>query len=328
MNGKPVFEIPARISVINLESGFKEKLLCDGPTFSTGVCCVYTCSFCYVPGIRTLKPQEITGKHEDIVVLRTGALEQIRAKLTDRKGLSKFKRDPSDKRVIYASPLVDVAGNMQLVHETIEACKIILELTNWQIRLLSKSNLLPKIAQAFDKDELEYRARERIIFGVSTGTLDNELARVFEQGTPLPSKRIESLHWLQDNGWRTFGMICPSLPFDGENYVYFARDIAAAIRVDRCEHVWAEVINVRGDSMTRTINCLREGGYPHMADLVRTVATDGRAWEIYSRKTFEAHTRFIPPKKLRYLQYVDARNRDYWESNKHKGVILLGKGAH
>lgn len=55
-----------------------------------------------------------------------------------------------DRRVIYASPLVDVAGNLELVRETVEICRVILELTNWQIRLLSKSNLLPKIAEGLE----------------------------------------------------------------------------------------------------------------------------------------------------------------------------------
>ena len=126
--------------------------------------------------------------------------------------------------MIYASPLVDVAANMDLVRETIEACKLILENTNWQIRLLSKSNLLPKIAQAIAEldpipkwsDDFSkfgfppgkiVTAKERMIFGVSTGTFNDGLAKVFEQGCPLPSKRLESLYWLQDHGFRTFGMI-------------------------------------------------------------------------------------------------------------------------
>ena len=97
-----------------------------------------------------------------------------------------------------------------------------------------------------------------MIYGVSTGTLDDNLARSFEQGTPLPSKRVASLHWLQNNGYRTFGMICPSLP--QHEYDGFAREIRDAICAEKCEHVWAEVINVRGDSMTRTIAALRAGG--------------------------------------------------------------------
>lgn len=130
---------------------------------------------------------------------------------------------------------------MTLVKETVEVCKLILEHTNWQIRLLSKSNLLPSLAHMIDD-----QWKHRMIYGVSTGTLDDKLAKAFERGTALVSKRIESLHQLQDEGYRTFGMICPSLPQD--NYDKFAKEITRAIRVDKCEHVWAEVINLRGKS--------------------------------------------------------------------------------
>jgi len=46
MNGKPVFDVPAK-SVLNMESGFRHKLLCDGPTFTAGSACAYSCCFCY-----------------------------------------------------------------------------------------------------------------------------------------------------------------------------------------------------------------------------------------------------------------------------------------
>src|SRR5206468_4826428 len=42
-------------------------------------------------------------------------------------------------------------------------------------------------------------------------------------------------------------MICPSLP--QTNYHAFAREMSDTIRAEKCEHVWAEIINVRGDSM-------------------------------------------------------------------------------
>lgn len=357
MNGKPVFTRPAK-TVINFESAFSHKLLCDGPTFSTGDACVYKCAFCYVPDlIRKLRATPvlagIEGKHEDIVIRRGhegGMAELARQQLLDGRGRRRFQ-DPEDRRVIYSSPLVDVAGNMELVRETIEVCKVILELTNWQIRLLSKSNLLPKVAQGLEdwkregdaildsfkvpKDSLLSlalssgggegdSARERVIYGVSTGTLDDGLAQAFEEGTPLVRKRIESLHWLQDNGFRTFGMICPSLPQGaGSDYALFAQEMAAAIRAERCEHVWAEVINLRGESFTRTMAGLVAGGFTKQAELLQAVSSDKAAWELYARNTFEAHARFLPKGKLRFLQYVTPATRSWWSSQAPRGAVVL-----
>jgi len=315
MNRKPVYEVPAK-SVINFKSGFAHKLLCDGPTFSTGSACAYSCAFCYVPDLMRKSPHliGIQERHDQVVIRRRGAIAAMRAQLVDRSGRPKFK-DTNDRRVIYSSPLVDIAANMELVRETIEACNLILELTHWQIRLLSKSNLLPRIAQ-----EIASKYHNRLIFGVSTGTLDDNLARSFEQGTPLPSKRIESLHWLQDHGFRTFGMICPSLPQkDCDAFAVRMRD---AIRAEKCEHVWAEVINVRGDSMTRTVAGLRAGGFVAEADALERGREQSR-WEIYARETFRAHAKIYRPGALRYLQYVNPKTRPWWQQQQTLGAILL-----
>lgn len=44
------------------------------------------------------------------------------------------------------------------------------------------------------------RHHQHISFGFSTGTVDDRVAQAIETGTPLVSKRLESLHWLQDRG--------------------------------------------------------------------------------------------------------------------------------
>lgn len=334
MNGKPVFTIAAK-SVLNLKSGFKDKLLCDGVTFSTGTACAYSCSFCYVPSIMAKSPHlvGIGVPHSDAVIRRGGALDILRDELVLKNGKRRFP-DDNDRRVCYASPLVDVAANMDLVRETIEACKLILTHTAWQIRLLSKSNLLPKVAEgltAYANANLgeaftEAEVHARIIFGVSTGTLHDGVARAFEAGTPLVSKRIASLHWLQDQGFRTFGMICPSLPQpDAPAYTEFADEAANMIRAEKCEHVWAEVINVRGDSMKRTVDGLRAAQFRLPADLLEYVSSDRAAWELYNRETFLAHAQAYrsQPGKLRYLTYVTDATRAWWTAAVPRGAVLL-----
>lgn len=280
---------------------------------------------CYVPSMMAKAPhmQEIAADHADVVVRRANALDVLRRQLSLAKGAPRFS-DPNDRRVVFSSPLVDVAGNMDLVRETIEACRLILTLTHWQVRLLSKSNLLPKIAEALP----EYR--DRIIYGVSTGTLDNRLALAFEGGTPLVSKRLASLHWLQDNKFRTYGMICPSLPLgDDQTYARFARECSDAIRSHLCEHVWAEVINVRGESMTRTLASLVNANFIEEASLLREVSTDKEAWENYNRATFLGHAAVYDgePGKLRFLTYVTKGTTDWWTPLVPRGAVLLGKAA-
>lgn len=327
IGGKLVYEINVH-EILNFQSAFGHKLLCTGLTFSLGSACVYKCSFCYVESIVRKHPQvkklaadlaQQGLQFEDVVVIRCASLDILREQLTIRKPRSLDLRKPG---VVFTSPLVDPAPTVAMAQQTAEACRIILELTNWDIRILSKSNLLPVVAKAIPE-----RFKHRLVYGVSTGTLDDKLARTFEEATPLVSKRLESLYWLQNNGYRTFGMVCPSLPQD--DYNRFAHDAATAIRVDRCEHVWAEVINLRGRSIQRTCHALENGGYNAEAARVRAVSQKKNCleWEHYARDTFLAHTKYIPPRKLRFLQYVTPTTRPWWRSHEAHGAVLLGKAA-
>jgi DNA repair photolyase len=309
MNGKPVYAVPA-LSVLNMDSDFKHKLLCGGPTFTAGSACGYSCTFCYVPAIMR-KGHGAGLQHSEVVIRRTGAIDALVKQLS----LPSVRRRAGEPLVLYMSPLVDVAANITLRDETIEACREILARTSWHIRLLSKSNLLPSIAHALDG------YRDRLIFGVSAGTLDDGLARTFELGTALVSKRLASLHQLQDEGFRTFGMICPSLP--QTDYPAFARAMHDAIRADRCEHVWAEPMNVRDKSLNNTVAALRAGGYADDADRLHHVSTDRKAWEQYARETFGAYALLYRPGQLRFLQYVTKPTRDWWAARTAHAAALL-----
>lgn len=335
MAGKPQI-LRAAKTVLSLNAvKFEEKLLCDGITLNLGDSCVYSCQFCYVEAVmrklcskniesfnqtRPSNDSAILG-HRDVVIRRQNALELLRSQLVRKNGKPRYF-DINDKRVVFTSTLVDVAANMELLKETAAACNIILEQTNWDIRLLSKSSLLHLLVE---KGYIDQKYCQRLIFGFSTGTLDDKIASAIETGTSLVSKRLESLHWLQDNKFRTFGMICPSLP--QTDYDTFSRDICAAIRVEKCEDVWAEVINVRGSSLTRTANALRNKGFETEAKALEFSMENKKQWEDYSRATFEAHTKNIPADKLHFLQYVDARNIEWWTSKKKAGAVLLGKIA-
>ena len=291
------------------------------------------CVYCYVgPAMRKIlfrlirEYNETHGtqlEHKDFVIRRRHSLKLLAKQLQRANGTAKFS-DPSDDRVVYSSTLVDVAANMEILRETAAACILILESTHWQIRLLSKSNLLYKlIADRMIPEKYHHR----LILGFSTGTLDNRVAKAIESGTPLVSKRLEALHWLQDRGLRTFGMICPSLP--QTDYRQFSREMCEAIRVEKCEHVWAEVINVRGKSFTHTLAALHTAGLHAEALALSAVAGPGAAqrWEEYAQNTFLAHAENVPTDKLRFIQYINPKSADWWAQMRPKGAVLLGSTA-
>jgi DNA repair photolyase len=263
------------------------------------------------------KAAGLMGKRlEDVVVRRRKAIKTMRKQLTINKPAGV---DLQKKAVIYTSPLVDAAASMVLVRETAEACRMIFELTNWDVRVLSKSSFLDVLAKMIP-DEFKMR----MIYGFSTGTLDDKLCDSFEKGTARVTKRLKSLYWLQDNGYRTFGMLCPILP--QRNYEEYADRAAKAIRVEQCEHVWGEVINVRGDSLVATCKALEKEGFTEEMERLNGVCGpgSGEAWEQYARAAFEGLANRMPPGKLRFLQYVKPETLDWWFPRKADGAVLLG----
>jgi DNA repair photolyase len=333
MNGKPVLYRDAK-TVLNVNNNaFKEKLLCGGVILNLGDACAYSCSFCYVGSMLRFHAPPVLSAYtlthgvtlpfQKVVIRRQNAIDRLRAQLLDRKGRRRYS-DDDDARVVFSSTTVDVAANMELLRETAEACNMILQHTGWHIRLLSKSNLLHLLVA---NEMIPSKYHHRLIFGFSTGTLHDNVAKAIESGSATVSKRLESLHWLQDNDFRTFGMICPSLPQD--DYDSFSSDICAAIRVEKCEHVWAEPLNVRGESLSRTLAALRAAGLNAEANNLAAVsgAGKGKAWEDYARMTFLAHTKNIEPGKLRFLQYIDTGTAGWWGERRRLGAVLLGKTA-
>ena len=322
INGKLSFEIDAK-TIINFKSKFASKKLCDGNTFSLGCGCAFSCKYCYVPSmilklkttqeaLRSASPLGL----QDVVIRRRNAVEILRQQLTVNKP---GHVDLSKKQVVFTSPLVEPAPNLKMARETAEACKVIFELTNWDIRVLSKGTLLPLLVRMIPE-----KFWHRLILGVSTGTLDDSIARSFEVGTPSVSKRLESLHELQYMGCRTFGMLCPILP--QEDYDSYVLSAVIAIRPERCEHVWAEPINLRGNSLTATRDALKARGYANEAARLDGVCGTGStaAREEYSRAVFQALIKQIPGDKLRFLQYVNKQNIDWWRCKSNQGAVLLG----
>jgi DNA repair photolyase len=335
-NGKPVIFIDVKNVLSDESAKFHDKLLCDGLTMNAGDACVFSCAFCYVPAAmiklhaaRLAEFNHETGLNFDlsqVVIRRRNFLEVLKKQLRHEDG-SRIYGDPNDQRVLYSSTLVDVAGNMELLRETAAACILIFENTAWQIRLLSKSSLL---AQLVTKNLIPKQYHHRLILGFSTGALDDDLAEAIESGTGKVSMRIKALHELQDLGIRTFGMICPSLPYGRqEDYDEFSRAMCQALWVDRCEHVWAEVINLRGQSLEKTVKALHDAKFYAEEELLKGVSGPGSrtAWEEYARMTFEAHQKHIPANKMRFLQYVKNDTADCWSCMRKQGAVLLGKAA-
>ena len=159
--GKPVICVDSRI--LNLNSGFKHKLLCTGPTFTAGTACAYACKHCFVDAQVGSKPfvtNVLDGQSfRNVVTRRNDPVSRLRAELYTKRGLPKYKKSAG---VIYGSPVVDIAANNVLAQEAIALVKLLLDATGWDIRLLSKSPLITNVAKALEPEQ-----KKRVIFGLN-----------------------------------------------------------------------------------------------------------------------------------------------------------------
>jgi len=122
---------------------------------------------------------------------------------------------------------------------TMRVLRALLAGTRFRLRILTKSALVgtePWLS-------LFACYPDRIVVGLSVGTLDNAWARKVEINTASPSVRLRAHRMLQDAGARTFGMLCPVFPsmLDGDAI----EQLVAAIDGRRCERVWFEPYNDR-----------------------------------------------------------------------------------
>ena len=191
--GKPVYEQDWQ--VLNLKSKFAEKGLCDGPAMSAGSACAYSCHYCYDEAMFAATAvgtalRNLGTNQGDVVIRRTNAVAKLKAALLYSNGQPRYKGSGQMGKVCYASPLVDVAATDLLAQETVEMVSLLLELTNWHVRLLSKSPLLESVATALEARHAD--AKKRLILGLSSGTLDAAMARAVEAGPPSVDQRLES----------------------------------------------------------------------------------------------------------------------------------------
>ena len=134
-------------------------------------------------------------------------------------------------------PLIGDRAYLEFVHM---ALKLILEsIEDIELRMLTKSEGIAR--EPFLG--LWKAHRDRVMLGLSIGTLDDDWARRVESGTSSPSARIRAHRALQDAGLRVYMMGCPIFPdvLVGDG----VERLVTALRPERCIHSYAEPVNDR-----------------------------------------------------------------------------------
>jgi DNA repair photolyase len=188
-------------------------------------------------------------------------------------------------RMLVLSQLTDAFSPVQVADGTTErVLRALLTRTSFKIRVLTKNAAVAK--PPFLPLLVQYR--ERVLVGLSVGTMDDGWAKAVEIGTSPPSARIRAHRALQDAGVPVYGMLCPVFPdaVFNKDEGRGLEDLLEAIRPERCEHVYFEALNDRGN--WRAV----ASGYPEGSEWRRWIERvwgegDKGAWSAYAAELHE-----------------------------------------
>jgi len=259
---------------IALTRAFEKKLLAKY-SVNIGSICHFACSFCYGPTVTSKQKviQDILSQGyniEDVSCYRysDNVLECI------SRDLRKIK--PDDTGYVFFCTTCDPCATLEHADITVQAIKLIMQGSNLQVRVLSKSTNITYVAKSL----FEYK--NRIVYSLSTGTTSSDISKAIEGGVSDISERVDALQWLQKKGFRTFGMICPVLPSEVDKIA----QLLDQVRPEHCEGIWAEAINIRGKSLINTYSKLMAAGLHDQATELQRVMGDQTAWIEYSKRLF------------------------------------------
>lgn len=240
--------IPNPKSLIKASPGFAKKKLSDSKIDLMGLCS-FGCRYCssnnghYLRINRArfaafteeqLGERVVPDEDPSLSFVYTDVMKQLESELRGRK------RSWGAGKVLVLSMLTDAFSPVLLTSGVTRAVlELLLDRTSFRLRILTKNAIVGSPAWI----EFFAKHRDRLIVGLSTGTLDDRWSQEIEVGTSLPSARLRALRALQDAEIPTYGMLCPIFPGvmeDGQ-----LDELIDAVNPEACEHVWAEPYNNR-----------------------------------------------------------------------------------
>src|SRR5918998_1038480 len=219
--------------------------------------CTHACSYCFARPTHTYLDLDADRDFERRIVVKVNAVSRLRSELDPRRWRGDLIAMGTN-----TDPYQRAEGKYRLTRGLVEA---LAEFAN-PFSILTKSTLILR-----DLDLLARAARHTSVrVNLSIGTLDEEVWRATEPGTPHPRRRIRAVEQLNAAGIETGVLIAPVLPglSDGP---------------DQLEAVTAAAVDAGAASISTGLLHLRPG--------VR---------EVYLARLGETHPHLVPDIRRRY----------------------------
>ncbi len=147
--------------------------------------------------------------------------------------------------------------------------ELIRDRSTLNVRILTRS---PLARQDFD---LYKTFGDRLLFGMSLPTLNDQLAKVYEPKAPAPTQRLETLKSASSMGIPVYVAVAPTYPEQGEEDLAKVLGVVAALQPVTVFH---EPINIRAENVERMQREAQALGFDFKSD----VFTSREDWEGYA----------------------------------------------
>lgn len=286
------WHVPAKIDPNNFK--FK-SLSCWSLNISVG--CAHACRFCYVPSAAANKQAPILAKYGvDDPDAQWGGYSLLRpwnekvflASLLKAENTSLADLNPDGNRAVILCSTTDPyqvfrastaeksrtlnSASLDMVGRALE---LILERSTLNVRILTRSPLARKHFNLFA------RFGDRLLFGMSLPTLDDQLAKLYEPKAPAPTQRLKTLQAAKAAGLRVYVAVAPTYPDCDESDLN--RTLLAVRALDPVT-VFHEPINIRSENVERIEAHANSLGRDVRTEVFRTTGT----WARYALQSLQS----------------------------------------
>ena len=276
--------------VLIQRNNFKHKSLSCW-SINPFVGCLHACRFCYVPS--TFSPpveallskagvQDCGEQWGQYAFLRTWDEAAFLKSLATAERTPASELNIDGNRAVMLSTTTDAYQTLRGSNgaETLELNKrarvtvrrmleLIRDRSSLNVRILTRS---PLARQDFD---LYKTFGDRLLFGMSLPTLNDQLARVYEPKAPAPTQRLETLKLAASMGIPVYVAVAPTYPEQGEEDLAKVLGEVAALQPVTVFH---EPINIRLENVERMKREAQTLGFEFMDDVFATKEN----WEGYA----------------------------------------------
>lgn len=248
-------------SVLN-KSKKRDKWFLDDYTFNPYSSCSFNCLYCYIRG------SKYGFNLQQSLSVKTNAIELLDKQLANRAKKKQYG-------IIVLSSVTDPYLQIEKKYKlTRQALEVILK-HKFPVHIITKSNL---ISRDFDLlKEIENNAilpsdlpqlKKGVIISFSFSTIQDKVAKIFEPGATLPSKRLVALQNTINQGFLTGVNLIPLIPYisDTSEQLHQSFSLFKEIGID---FIFPATITLFGsgkaDSKTLMLNAIKKH-YPELTE--------------------------------------------------------------